>query len=80
MNGKTGSRHIPLIDSIPYLKDWLDNHPQKGNPNAFLICGFGKSLERRIPSYRVNRIYHKYKVGLIHKTDLRYKLRSTLPR
>jgi integrase/recombinase XerD len=24
VNGKTGSRHIPLIDSIPYLKDWLE--------------------------------------------------------
>jgi hypothetical protein len=23
VNGKTGSRHIPLIQSIPYIKDWL---------------------------------------------------------
>jgi integrase/recombinase XerD len=22
VNGKTGSRHIPLINSIPYLKDY----------------------------------------------------------
>jgi integrase len=28
VNGKTGQRHIPLINSIPYLKDWLDDHPQ----------------------------------------------------
>jgi len=35
INGKTGSRHIPLIDSIPYVKDYLDHeHPQPGNPNA----------------------------------------------
>ena len=33
VNGKT-SRHIPLINSLPYLKDWLDEHPQQGNPNA----------------------------------------------
>ena len=27
-SGKTGSRHIPLINSIPYVKDWLDHgHP-----------------------------------------------------
>jgi integrase len=77
VNGKTGSRQIPLIDSIPYLKDWLDNHPQKGNPNAFLICGFGKSLGRRISSYRVNRIYHKYKVGLF--TKLISEINSDLP-
>ena len=23
VNGKTGSRHIPLIQSIPYIKEWL---------------------------------------------------------
>ena len=29
VNGKTGSRHIPLIDAIPYVKDYLDHeHPQ----------------------------------------------------
>jgi integrase len=45
VNGKTGSRHIPLIDSIPYIKDYMDHeHPQPGNPNAILICGTGKSL------------------------------------
>lgn len=37
VNGKTGSRPIPLISSIPYVKDWLDSHPQRGNPNAILI-------------------------------------------
>jgi integrase len=40
VNGKTGSRHIPLIDSIPYLKDYLDHeHPMSGNPNSILISG-----------------------------------------
>ncbi|HET7149469.1 MAG TPA: hypothetical protein VFI73_13340 [Candidatus Nitrosopolaris sp.] len=31
-NGKTGTRHIPLTDSIPYIKDWISQHPQSGNP------------------------------------------------
>ena len=39
LNGKTGTRNIPLINSIPYLKDWIDQHPQAGNPNSPLICG-----------------------------------------
>ena len=47
VNGKTGSIHIPLINSIPYVKHWLDQHPHQGNPNAPLICGYGKSLGRR---------------------------------
>jgi hypothetical protein len=47
VNGKAGSRHIPLIDSIPYLKDYLGHeHPQPGNPSSILICGNGKSFAR----------------------------------
>jgi integrase len=49
VNGKTGTRSIPLINSIPYLKDYLDHeHPQDKNPNAPLICGIGKKLGRHI--------------------------------
>jgi hypothetical protein len=47
LNGKTGSRNLPLINSIPYLKDWIGRHPQVGNPNSPLICGEGKRLGRR---------------------------------
>ncbi len=38
VNGKTGTRHLPLIDSLPYVKEWLDEHPQRSNKNAYLIC------------------------------------------
>jgi integrase/recombinase XerD len=35
VNGKTGTRPIPLINSIPYLKDYLDHeHPMPRNPKA----------------------------------------------
>lgn len=51
VNGKTGSRPLVLIDSIPYLKDYLDHeHPQPSNPNAILLSGgsqtksFGKAI------------------------------------
>ena len=29
VNGKTGNRTIPLIVCIPYVKDWIDDHPQR---------------------------------------------------
>jgi integrase len=62
VNGKTGPRHIPLIDSIPYLKDYLDHeHPQPRNPNAPLICGIGRSLGRHIGSISLTKLYAKYK-------------------
>ena len=37
VSGKTGIRHIPLFSALPYIKDWLDSHPQRANPNAYLI-------------------------------------------
>ncbi|NAL78177.1 hypothetical protein [Nitrososphaera sp. AFS] len=63
VNGKTGSRHIPLINSIPYLKDWLSSdHPQAGNPNAAFICGRGKSLGRRLSVGALYNIYMYYQL------------------
>jgi hypothetical protein len=35
VNGKTGSRHIPLINSLPYVKDYLDDHV--ADPNSYSI-------------------------------------------
>ena len=60
VNGKTGTRHVPVVHSIPYVKDWLDDHPQRGNPNAIFICGFGQSLRRGLTTYALNRIYADY--------------------
>ena len=51
INEKTGTRHIPLIDSIPYIKDWISQHPQGGNPNIILLCGFGRNLNRIIHDF-----------------------------
>lgn len=42
--GKIGTRTLPLIQSIPYVKDWIDDHPQRANPNAHLFCGMKKIL------------------------------------
>jgi hypothetical protein len=62
VNGKTGTRSLPLIDSLPYLKDYLgQGHPQPGNPNAVLICGEGKSLGRSISPDSLYHAYAKYK-------------------
>ena len=44
VSGKTGSRHIPLINSIPYLKDWLEDHPEKNNPNAYVFGRKGNKI------------------------------------
>lgn len=62
VNGKTGSRSIPLISSIPYVKDWLDSHPQRGNPKGFLITSLSdRSFGRRMGILGLYMIYKKYK-------------------
>ena len=52
VNGKTGSRHLPLIDSLPYIKQWLDYHPFRNSKEAYFICSlnhktYGKQLRLR---------------------------------
>ncbi len=41
LNGKTGMRRVPLIDSTPYLAEWINNHPFKDDPEASLWVGIG---------------------------------------
>jgi integrase len=56
VNGKTGSRHIPLINSIPYVKDYLLNeHPQPNNLAAPFLCS-----KRQSTHLSVSRMYHEY--------------------
>ncbi len=55
VNGKTGTRHIPLIQSIPYIKDWLSNHPSRNNPKCPLFVGLGRRRQ-----LTVNGLYNIY--------------------
>jgi integrase len=59
VNGKTGSRHIPLIQSIPYIKEWLSNHPSRSNSNSPLFVGLGRSSMGK--QLTINGIYGIYK-------------------
>jgi integrase len=62
VNGKTGTRHIPLIQSIPYIKDWLSNHPSRNNPNSPLFIGLSKnSMGRRLNTKSLYQVYKIYK-------------------
>jgi integrase/recombinase XerD len=64
VNGKTGSRHIPLIQSIPYIKDWLSDHPSRNNPNAPLFVGLGRRSmlgRKKLSPDGLYQIYKFYK-------------------
>jgi integrase/recombinase XerD len=65
VNGKTGTRTIPLFAYIPYLKDWLDEHPQRGNPNGMLFPSMSdKNFGRKMMgSEGIRLVYRKYKLN-----------------
>jgi integrase len=49
--GKTKPRTLPIIDSLPYLKEWLQQHPTGGNRDAWLFVSLadanrGEKLNR----------------------------------
>ena len=41
--GKTTPRTLPLIDSIPYLKDWIHDHPTGTNPDSWLFVSLANT-------------------------------------
>jgi hypothetical protein len=59
VNGKTGSRHIPLIQSIPYIKEWLSNYPSRNSSNSPLFVALGRSSMRK--QLTINGLYAIYK-------------------
>ncbi len=50
-SGKTKPRTLPIIDSLPYLKEWLQQHPTGGDRDSWLFvsladANIGKKLNR----------------------------------
>jgi len=67
-SGKTGTRPVPLINSIPFVNDYLDHeHPQSTNRNAPFICGIGRSLGKHLRSSSLSNLYSIYKTEYFPK-------------
>jgi len=70
VDGKTGKRNIPIINSLPYIIQYLEVHPFKNDKESYLWIG-------ESPKYYLEPIKHKgtqkiiyrafEKVGLEHK-------------
>jgi len=63
-NSKTKPRTLPLIFSIPYIKDWIDSHPMLNNPNAFVFISladsnYGEQLSENSLYKQYSRTYRK---------------------
>ena len=35
---KSRKRPVPIVNSVPFIIDWLNQHPDKNNPDAHLFC------------------------------------------
>ena len=64
-DGKTGPRTVPLIDSIPYLKEWITNHPTGTNSESWLFVSMCTH------SYSKKLTY----AGLVYRYSYYYKAR-----
>jgi integrase len=54
--GKTGLRKVLLINSVPYLSNWLAHHPDRENPEAYLwICESNYGKKGKVLSYNTLR-------------------------
>jgi integrase len=66
--GKTDPRTVPIINSIPYLKDWLTtDHPHGDSKNHFLFPSLNrKSImrNRQLDAHSLNVLYSNMKCKL----------------
>jgi integrase len=70
-NGKTGSRSVPLIDSLPYLKEYLsssvsssnesNHHPNSSNANSWLFVSTGNNHGSKLTYDGLATRYDYYK-------------------
>ena len=74
--GKTKPRTVPLIDSIPYVKELINNHPTNTNPESWLFLSnstttFGSKLSYDGLTYQYKYFYRrKYFPNLLNKDTI----------
>jgi integrase len=58
VNGKTGCRTLPLIESIPYIKEWIQSHPTGTNPDSWLFISMSNKNKSIYPLTRDGLLKH----------------------
>jgi integrase/recombinase XerD len=72
VSGKTGMRRIRLIDSVPDLQLWINQHPNRDNPQAPLFITDRKQggQYKRLDPQSVNTLL----IGLAEKAGIKKKV------
>jgi site-specific recombinase XerD len=50
LRGKTGTRRVPVVASVPHLSLWLEHHPRRSDPNAPLWPKFSDGKPMTYPA------------------------------
>lgn len=75
-SSKTAQRNIPLVESIPYIFRYLEDHPQKDDPEApFFITKYRGIFNKYSPN-AFNRILER-NAGFLDKNIYPHLLRHT---
>jgi integrase len=59
--GKTGPRTVPLIDSLPYLKEWLEENSMGQIPDSFIFISLGNNRGSKLTLDGLSSYYNYYK-------------------
>jgi integrase/recombinase XerD len=71
VNGKTGQRTLALTDSIPYISQWLSNHPQGTNKEAILLPSTRTDKALQVRSLlRIYRYHKEYFTQLLETENV----------
>lgn len=60
VSGKTGSRRVRLLDSVPDLTSWLNQHPDRNNPELPLWTNIGSHIGMGLGFNGLHIILNKY--------------------
>ena len=79
ITGKTGRRYVRLVVSSPAVANWLTNHPDRENPEAYLFCGIGRNNQKKMLSYSSARkiVFEASKKAGIKKRPNLHKFRAS---
>ena len=61
MQGKTGPRTVPLIYSLPYLKEWLEENPMGKSPDSYIFISQGNNHGSKLTLDGLSSHYEYYK-------------------
>ena len=66
-HGKTGPRTVPLIDSLPYLKEWLEEHPMGNVTDSNIFISLEKNHGSKLTLDGLSSHYEYYKTKYFPK-------------